>query len=264
MPPRPPTFKREVRSSPVQRSKRCPISECLKKIEHCMRGLLGYVEDCANAQMSNSAERSHNLNSIATSNNNGVSLENSDDGCTETMTVEQRKEALIVDSEDPDEKDKWLQAECVKAVPCCADALHLVIVSKANFGSKSEESLILFSWNFQLLSFISDNPSIGLIVVVVGGEDEHLPSLPSTSYLKLLSQGHSSLQPEDIAIICCTSGTTRTPKCLKKIEDCMRELLGYVEDCANAQMSINAGRSHNDNIMRPTTIMSTHGELPVC
>ncbi|KAJ4723150.1 Long chain acyl-CoA synthetase peroxisomal-like [Melia azedarach] len=100
--------------------------------------------------------------------------------------------------------------------------------------------------------------------VVVGGEDEHLPSLPSTSYLKLLSQGHSSLQPEDIAIICCTSGTARTPKCLKKIEDCMRELLGYVEDCANAQMSINAGRSHNDNIMRPTTIMSTHGELPVC
>ncbi|KAJ4723124.1 AMP-dependent synthetase/ligase [Melia azedarach] len=65
--------------------------------------------------------------------------------------------------------------------------------------------------------------------VAVGGEDEHLPLLPSTSgvklllYLKLLSQ------------------------CLKKIEDCMRELLGYVEDCANAQMSINAGRSHNDN-----------------
>ncbi|KAJ4723117.1 Long chain acyl-CoA synthetase 6, peroxisomal like [Melia azedarach] len=89
--------------------------------------------------------------------------------------------------------------------------------------------------------------------VAVGGEDEHLPLLPSTSgvklllYLKLLSQGHSSLQPEDIAIICCTSGTTGTPKCLKKIEDCMRELLGYVEDCANAQMSINAGRSHNDN-----------------
>ncbi|KAJ4723127.1 Testis-expressed sequence 2 protein [Melia azedarach] len=101
LPPRPPTFKREVRSSPVQRSKRCPISECLKKIEDCMKELLGYVEDCANSQMSNSAERSHNLNSIATSNNTGVSLENSDDGCTETVTVEQRKEALIVDVKCP-------------------------------------------------------------------------------------------------------------------------------------------------------------------
>ncbi|KAL5786612.1 hypothetical protein ACOSQ2_009004 [Xanthoceras sorbifolium] len=74
-----------------------------------------------------------------------------------------------------------------------------------------------------LLSFISEIPSVHLIVVV-GGVDEHLPSLPSTSkvklisYLKLLSQGHSSLQPfcppkpEDIATICYTSGTTGTPK----------------------------------------------------
>ncbi|KAJ4719470.1 Long-Chain Acyl-CoA Synthetase [Melia azedarach] len=74
-----------------------------------------------------------------------------------------------------------------------------------------------------LLSFISDIPSVRLIVVV-GGLDENLPSLPSTSrvkllsYLKLLSQGHSCLQPfcppkpEDIATICYTSGTTGTPK----------------------------------------------------
>lgn len=74
-----------------------------------------------------------------------------------------------------------------------------------------------------LLSFISEIPSVRLIVVV-GGKDEHLPSLPSTSgvklisYLKLQSQGHSSLRPfcppkpEDIATICYTSGTTGTPK----------------------------------------------------
>ncbi|XP_024038768.1 long chain acyl-CoA synthetase 7, peroxisomal isoform X2 [Citrus clementina] len=59
---------------------------------------------------------------------------------------------------------------------------------------------------------------------VVGGKDEHLPSLPSTSgvklisYLQLQSQGCSSPQPfcppkpEDIATICYTSGTTGTPK----------------------------------------------------
>ncbi|PON76407.1 2,3-dihydroxybenzoate-AMP ligase [Parasponia andersonii] len=74
-----------------------------------------------------------------------------------------------------------------------------------------------------LLSFLSEIPSVRLIVVV-GGTDNHLPSLPSISgvklisYLKLISQGRSNLQPfcppkpEDIATICYTSGTTGTPK----------------------------------------------------
>jgi long-chain acyl-CoA synthetase len=74
-----------------------------------------------------------------------------------------------------------------------------------------------------LLSFLSGIPSVRLIVVV-GGVDEHLPSLPSASgvklisYSKLISQGRSSLQPfcppkpEDVATICYTSGTTGTPK----------------------------------------------------
>ncbi|CAI0551380.1 unnamed protein product [Linum tenue] len=58
---------------------------------------------------------------------------------------------------------------------------------------------------------------------VVGGVDENLPSLPSSgvkliSYLKLIGEGRSSLQPfippkpEDVATICYTSGTTGTPK----------------------------------------------------
>ncbi|KAK4378964.1 hypothetical protein RND71_000826 [Anisodus tanguticus] len=74
-----------------------------------------------------------------------------------------------------------------------------------------------------LLTFLSEIPSVCLIVVV-GGIDEHLPSLPSTtgmkllSYTRLLSQGRSTMQPfcpprpEDIATICYTSGTTGTPK----------------------------------------------------
>ncbi|XP_076947193.1 long chain acyl-CoA synthetase 7, peroxisomal-like [Bidens hawaiensis] len=74
-----------------------------------------------------------------------------------------------------------------------------------------------------LLSFLSEISSVR-IIVVVGGTDEHLPSLPATSgvqlvsYSKLVSQGHSNLKPVcppkaiEIATICYTSGTTGTPK----------------------------------------------------
>jgi len=74
-----------------------------------------------------------------------------------------------------------------------------------------------------MLSFLSELPSLRLIVVV-GAAEDHIPSLPSKagieiiSYSKLLDQGHSNLQPfrppmpEDIATFCYTSGTTGTPK----------------------------------------------------
>ncbi|KAL0414558.1 UNVERIFIED_CONTAM: Long chain acyl-CoA synthetase 6, peroxisomal [Sesamum radiatum] len=74
-----------------------------------------------------------------------------------------------------------------------------------------------------LLSFLSEIPSVHLIVVV-GGVEGKLPSLPSTtgveviSYSKLHTEGLGCLQPfcsptaDDVATICYTSGTTGTPK----------------------------------------------------
>ncbi|GAV74797.1 AMP-binding domain-containing protein [Cephalotus follicularis] len=74
-----------------------------------------------------------------------------------------------------------------------------------------------------LLSCLSEIPTVR-VIVVVGGIDDQMPSLPSSAgvkivtYSKLLSQGRSSLQPfcppkpNDIATICYTSGTTGTPK----------------------------------------------------
>ncbi|CAL1396821.1 unnamed protein product [Linum trigynum] len=74
-----------------------------------------------------------------------------------------------------------------------------------------------------LLSFLSEIPSVR-VIVVVGGIDDQMPSLPSSTgvqvvtYSKLLTQGRSNLhpfcppKPEDTATICYTSGTTGTPK----------------------------------------------------
>ncbi|KAE8706199.1 Long chain acyl-CoA synthetase 7, peroxisomal [Hibiscus syriacus] len=71
-----------------------------------------------------------------------------------------------------------------------------------------------------LLAFLSEIPSVRLVVVVEGTESE-VPSLTGIqiiTYEKLLSLGCSNLQPfippkpDDIATICYTSGTTGTPK----------------------------------------------------
>ncbi|XP_047310054.1 long chain acyl-CoA synthetase 6, peroxisomal-like isoform X2 [Impatiens glandulifera] len=74
-----------------------------------------------------------------------------------------------------------------------------------------------------LMTFLSEIPTVR-IIVVVGGVDEQLPSLPSpsgvkiVSYSRLLNEGHDSPRPfcppkqDDVATICYTSGTTGTPK----------------------------------------------------
>ncbi|KAJ4723104.1 hypothetical protein OWV82_006514 [Melia azedarach] len=92
LPPRLPTFKREMRSSPVQKSMSCPIPECLNKIEDCIRQLLCYVEECANAQMSRKTEDSHyDNNDIVTDMSNiGASLENSGNGYNEILILERK------------------------------------------------------------------------------------------------------------------------------------------------------------------------------
>ncbi|WZZ63058.1 hypothetical protein YC2023_063165 [Brassica napus] len=81
-----------------------------------------------------------------------------------------------------------------------------------------------------LLSGLSEMPSVRL-VVVVGGLNESLPSLPASagvkvvSYSVLLNQGRSKPQPfvppkpDDVATICYTSGTTGTPKDNMKLLD---------------------------------------------
>ncbi|KAJ4723107.1 hypothetical protein OWV82_006517 [Melia azedarach] len=72
-----------------------------KKITECMRKLLWYVEECVNAKMGMNAGRSQYDNSIVTSNNTGASLENVDDGYTEIVTMDKRREAMIVNVKCP-------------------------------------------------------------------------------------------------------------------------------------------------------------------
>ncbi|KAJ4702748.1 hypothetical protein OWV82_022751 [Melia azedarach] len=105
-------FSNSMRSS----AEKFSTTQCLKKITDCIKEVLGYIEDCANAQMSKKAQRSHyDDNNIVNSKIYASAfLENSDDGYDEIIVVEKKGETLT------------LNLKC----PCGADYQTVLVVKK--------------------------------------------------------------------------------------------------------------------------------------
>ncbi|MBA0606140.1 hypothetical protein Godav_018651 [Gossypium davidsonii] len=139
----------------------------------------------------------------------------------------------LYDTLGPDAVKYIVNHADVKAIFCVPQTLNSVSLICAPFQAILHiilRNLDLFHkiysaacLELQLLNFLSEIPSVRL-VVVVGGKENEVPSLPPSTgiqimtYTKLLSQGRHNLQPfsppkpDDVATICYTSGTTGTPK----------------------------------------------------
>ncbi|KAK6929991.1 AMP-dependent synthetase/ligase, partial [Dillenia turbinata] len=121
----------------------------------------------------------------------------------------------LYDTLGPDAVKYIVNHAAVQAIFCVHQTLNVLVF----VCSELMTGLIYF----QLLSFLSEIPTVRLIVVI-GNRDNLIPTPPTTtgvkiiSYSNLVNQGSSNLQPfspprgEDIATICYTSGTTGTPK----------------------------------------------------